>query len=75
MCLAVPGKILSIKGNSAEADFGGIKRKIDISMLPGCRQGDYVLVHVGFAIQKIDEESAKETHRLLSEAAGWNLNE
>ncbi len=70
MCLAVPGKILSINGNSAEADFGGIKRKVDISMLPGCKTGDYVLVHVGFAIQKIDEETARETHRLLSEAAG-----
>ena len=70
MCLAIPAKILSIKGDFAEADFGGIRKEIDLAMLPNTKKGDYVLVHVGFAIQKIDEKTARENQRLLSELAG-----
>ncbi len=69
MCLAVPGKIVKIEENKkkAIADFMGIKRKIDISLLEECSVSDYVLVHVGFAIQKIDEKTAKQSYRLLDE--------
>ena len=75
MCLAVPAKILSIKGKTANADFGGITREIDMSMMPGIHTGDFVLVHVGFAIQKIDRETAKETRGLWAEISGGNADE
>ena len=65
MCLAIPGKIIEIHDTKAKADFGGIKRDVDISLLENIKMDDYVLVHVGFAIQKIDEEIAKESYRLL----------
>jgi hydrogenase expression/formation protein HypC len=67
MCLAIPGKVVEISGNKASVDFGGLKRKVDLSLLQKCTVNDYVLVHVGFAIQKVDEVTAKETYRLLSE--------
>ncbi len=70
MCLATPARITKITGKTATADFGGIERSIDISMLSNCRKGDYVLVHVGFAIQKIKKKEAMESHRLLAELTG-----
>jgi len=74
MCLAIPALIEEINGKKALADFGGVKREIDVSMLD-CKKGDYVLVHVGFAIQKINEETARENQRLLSEITGGSKNE
>ena len=56
-----------ISGKKATVDFGGLKRKVDISLIDKCNLNDYVLVHVGFAIQKVDEVTARETYRLLSE--------
>ena len=56
-----------ISGKKATVDFGGLKRKVDISIIDKCNLNDYVLVHVGFAIQKVDEVTARETYRLLSE--------
>ena len=67
MCLAIPGKVVVISGKKATVDFGGLKRKVDISLIDKCNLNDYVLVHVGFAIQKVDEVTARETYRLLSE--------
>ncbi|MEK6946544.1 MAG: HypC/HybG/HupF family hydrogenase formation chaperone [Nanoarchaeota archaeon] len=67
MCLAIPGKVVMISGKKATVDFGGLKRKVDISLIDKCNLNDYVLVHVGFAIQKVDEVTARETYRLLSE--------
>ncbi len=64
MCLAVPGKVLEIKGERAVVDFGGVRREAIISMLDDVKVGDYVLIHVGFAIQKLDIEEAKETLKL-----------
>ncbi|MFC1722502.1 HypC/HybG/HupF family hydrogenase formation chaperone [Nanoarchaeota archaeon] len=66
MCLAVPGKVVSIDQDTAIIDYQGIQKEANIS-LTGCHIGDYVLVHVGFAIQVIDAERAKETYRLLDE--------
>lgn len=59
MCLAFPGKIVSIKGNSTVADFDGIKKEINISLVD-VKKGDYVLVHVGFAIEKVSQETFGE---------------
>ena len=67
MCLAIPGKITSVEGKKAKADFGGIKRTIDLSFLEDAKIDDWVLVHVGFAIQTVDEESAFETYHLLAD--------
>ncbi len=67
MCLGVPGKVISIEGDLAEVDFGGIRRKVSLLICPDVREGDYVLVHVGFAIQRLDEEEALETLTLFEE--------
>ena len=66
MCLAVPGKIVSIEGKDAQIDFGGVMRVANISMVQ-VGVGDYVIVHAGFAIQVIDEDEAKETIQLWEE--------
>jgi hydrogenase expression/formation protein HypC len=67
MCLAVPARIMSINGEEAVLDYGGVKRKANISMLNDVKVGDYVLVHVGYAISKMDEKEALETLKLWDE--------
>ena len=69
MCLAVPAKIIRIKGKKALADFGGIQREISLSLLDRIKLGDYVIVHTGFAIQKLDKKDAEETLRMWKEIA------
>jgi hydrogenase expression/formation protein HypC len=69
MCLSVPGKILEIKGNMAKVDVGGFLRKISLDLCADVSSGEYVLIHAGFAIQKVDEEEAKETLELLKKMA------
>lgn len=69
MCLGVPGKIIEIKRNVAKVDVGGFLRDISIELCPGVSVGEYVLIHTGFAIQKVDEKEAKETLELLKEMA------
>lgn len=66
MCLAVPGKIVSIHGHNALIDFGGVQREANVSLVEP-KVGDYVVVHAGFAIQIVDEEDAKETIKLWEE--------
>ncbi|EQB87843.1 hydrogenase assembly chaperone HypC/HupF [Clostridium punense] len=56
MCLAVSGKILELKESSAVVDIGNIKMKVDISLIDEAKEGDYILIHGGFGIQKVDEE-------------------
>lgn len=59
MCLAIPGKILDIKGRTARVDFGkGVTREVDITLVD-VEEGQYVLVHTGYAIKVMDEEEAK----------------
>ncbi len=71
MCLAVPGKIVEIDSSAdpvmAKVSFGGVEKQICLEWLPDAVVGDYVLVHVGFAISKVDEKEAVETLRLLQE--------
>lgn len=68
MCLAVPGKILTIhSGNKADIDFGGVIRSAQMDLVPDAVPGDFVIVHAGFAIQRIDEKSARETLALFQE--------
>jgi hydrogenase expression/formation protein HypC len=66
MCLAIPGKVVSIEGNIALIDFGGVQRETNISLVE-VKQGDYVIVHAGFAIQAVDESDALETIKLWEE--------
>ena len=73
MCLAVPGKIERIhKADEAvfrtgTVVFGGIRKSINLSMVPDAREGDYVMVHVGVAISTVDEEEAQRTFEYLKE--------
>ena len=67
MCLGIPGKIVSISGDLAEVDFGGVAREVSLLLCPEVHEGDYVLVHVGFAIQRLDEKEALETLELFRE--------
>ncbi|RLF49834.1 MAG: HypC/HybG/HupF family hydrogenase formation chaperone [Thermoplasmata archaeon] len=63
MCLAVPARIIEVRGKRAIADFGGVRREINLSLVDA-KVGDYVLVHAGFAIQVIDEVDAQEIYSL-----------
>ena len=58
MCLAIPARINKINKNIAEVESLGVKKEVDISLVPDVKIGDYVIVHAGFAIQNIDEEDA-----------------
>lgn len=69
MCLAIPSKIIEIENNIGILDVDGVKRKASLLLLEDPRVGDYVIVHAGFAIHKIDESAALETLELLREAA------
>jgi hydrogenase expression/formation protein HypC len=72
MCLAIPGQIIEVVDDAnrlAQVDVAGVKRKINIGLLDGVGPGDWVLIHVGFALSHVDEEEAIETRRLL-EAMG-----
>jgi hydrogenase expression/formation protein HypC len=71
MCLAIPGKILSEDdlgfARTGRVQFGGIVRQVRLDFVPEAAPGDYVLVHVGFAISKIDEQEARRTFEALEE--------
>jgi hydrogenase expression/formation protein HypC len=72
MCLAIPGKIVEIvdvENRIAKVEVGGVRRNVNIGMLDekDTNVGDYVLIHVGFAMSKVDEHEAQETLRLLKE--------
>ncbi len=69
MCLAIPSRIVDIDNEMATIDVDGVRRKCSLLLLQDARVGDYVIVHAGFAIQKIDEAAALETLALLREAA------
>lgn len=70
MCIAIPGKVEKVEYPYAIVNFKGTKRKVRIDLLDDVKEGDYVLVHVGLAIQKIDEEEAKKTQELLEKVFG-----
>jgi hydrogenase expression/formation protein HypC len=67
MCLAVPMKLIEIHGDRGVADVGGMRREVGLQLLDGPEPGDYVLVHAGFAIQKVDEAEALKTLALFRE--------
>ncbi len=67
MCLAIPARIISIEEDKATVDFGGVTRVISLALLPDTAVGDYVLVHTGYAIQKVDRDEAEKTLDLWRE--------
>ncbi|HSK71989.1 MAG TPA: HypC/HybG/HupF family hydrogenase formation chaperone [Pyrinomonadaceae bacterium] len=72
MCLAVPGKIISIEGDDAvfrrgRVNFGGIVKDVSLAYVPEAKPGDYVVVHVGFALSIVDEEEARKVFEYLRE--------
>jgi hydrogenase expression/formation protein HypC len=71
MCLAVPGKVLEIWEKDgtrmARVDFGGVDKEVCLEFVPDIEVGDYTIVHVGFALQRLDEQSALETLALFRE--------
>jgi hydrogenase expression/formation protein HypC len=75
MCLGIPGEIVSVREDEAgvrvgKVRFGGIARDVCLACVPDANVGDYVLVHVGFAIARLDAEEAARTYALLRELAG-----
>ena len=68
MCLAIPSRITKIENNMATINVEGVQREASLLLLEDARIGDYVIVHAGFAIQKLDESAAQETLDLLREA-------
>jgi hydrogenase expression/formation protein HypC len=74
MCLSIPAKIISIDGTNAEVSAGGAIFSAGLQMIEDARVGDYILLHAGFAIQKINEKEAEETIRLFEEMNN-SLNE
>lgn len=74
MCLAIPGKvveIVNVENQIAKVEVGGVRRNVNIGMLDNVQIGNYVLVHVGFAMSRIDERQAEETLRLLQELGAY----
>jgi len=74
MCLAIPGRIVEMvdeAGVIAKVEVGGVRRNINVALLDAVSVGDYVLIHVGFALSKIDEHEAAETLRLLEELGSY----
>lgn len=72
MCLGVPGEVLSIQENAqgmrtGKVSFGGVAREVSLDLVPEARVGDYVVVHVGFALSVIDAEEAQSVFHLLEE--------
>lgn len=67
MCLAIPLRIVSITADNAIAELGDVQREVNISLLSDVKVDDYVLVHVGYAIQKLDAEEAEKTLELFKE--------
>ena len=71
MCLAIPGKVIALHESNgmrmAKVDFGGITREACVEYVPDTKLGEYVMVHVGFAISKVDEEEAARTYQYLEE--------
>jgi hydrogenase expression/formation protein HypC len=67
MCLSIPAKVLSINGDNAKLSIRGVEYDASLQLLEDIQIGDYVLLHAGFAIKKLNEEEAEETIKLLEE--------
>ena len=71
MCLAIPSKIIKIENGIGTIDVDGVKRTTSLLLVEDAKVGDYVIVHAGFALHKIDEKAAMESLNILKEAAAF----
>ena len=67
MCLAVPMRVIEIEGAVAQVEEGGVRRPARVDLIEGGKVGDYVIVHAGIAIERLEPEEARETLRLFEE--------
>ncbi len=67
MCLAIPAEVLKVDGNMGVVDYGGLEQEVSLDLVEDVRPGDYVLVHVGFAIEKLSKDAALETLAIFKE--------
>lgn len=72
MCLAVPGKIISIEGDDpliriGKLEFSGVRKEVSLAYVPEAKIGDYAIIHAGFAISLVDEEEARETIEFIKQ--------
>jgi hydrogenase expression/formation protein HypC len=67
MCLAVPMRVKEIKGETAVVEYGGVEYEANVTLLESVSSGEYLIVHAGFAIQKLDEKEALETLKIFEE--------
>ncbi len=65
MCYAIPARIIELDRDTAKVDYGGVMKRINISLLKGSRKDDYVLVHAGFAIEKLSRRSAEDSLKII----------
>lgn len=72
MCLSIPAKVISINGNMAKASIGGTIINAGLHLIDDVKEGDYILIHTGYALEKISEEEAQETLRLIKELDEFN---
>jgi len=70
MCLAIPAKIIEINGDIGIVELGGVRKEISLVLVPEAKVGDYAIVHVGFAIQILDEEEARKSLEIFEEIYG-----
>jgi hydrogenase expression/formation protein HypC len=73
MCLAVPGRLIEVKGDEALASLHGNKLRISTALIPGAQPGDWVLIHAGFAIQKLEGTELEQTWAILQDIADCQL--
>jgi hydrogenase expression/formation protein HypC len=69
VCLAIPARLIEAEGERGLVELGGVTRQVSLVLLPEAQVNDYLLVHAGYALQKVDEEEAEATLRLLTEIA------
>ena len=75
MCLAIPMEITEIKGNEAVAEAGGIRKDVRLDLLEGAEIGDFILIHTGYAIEKLDPKEARETLELIKQVYRAGMTE
>jgi hydrogenase expression/formation protein HypC len=76
MCLAIPAQVIELReGDNAVVDLAGVRKEISLSLVEGVQVGDYVIVHVGYALNKLDPEEAEKTLALFAEMGGAMADE
>ncbi|MBP5985703.1 MAG: HypC/HybG/HupF family hydrogenase formation chaperone [Azonexus sp.] len=76
MCLAIPAQIVELRdGDNALVDLAGVKKEISLALVEGVAVGDYVIVHVGYALNKLDPEEAEKTLKLFAEMGEMAFND